>query len=1102
MSEPFVATYNQNASVTSAQSRLILASDHAAASISLDNPANAGITWLGEAQREAGRHIAPYIGIEYTDSEGNSLAMVNPMSLEMYQKAEAQSSGQSVIEYTITNPVGMRLSAPGAFTETLSDTISVTLYSHNDSQAPEQTFSLLETGLDTLEFRDSENRLALRVVTSMDPEESPPPPQELDANIPDIISISAAGIYNDSPFAIQPDLLETGAGTREFVDQTVEVHFVAGNRDLPSTASNTSTVKLRSLSEIAMDLSMTETAPGSRVFKDASDLATLDLTQIINGRNEAVTAPRPDTHDSLYGKITVASWGVTNSPVLLREEGQDSPEYANIVEPSKTVAAAGAQPPPGPTLQEIQEGVLKHKKFFIEVHDPSLADGTQVEAKFTGEDGVTVTENFTLRRTDGLRLKTEQQIISFGGPPYQGGTSQFASSRSGRRESDILPIIPGCYAKKFDKLETKVQLEYRAIYGQAIKGISYVALGDSMTAGVSAGQQVYYNQVMAYPRRLAEQLGLPMPLPLFDYPGMPAHRLPNALRPEPSIDFLFDPGAPRRLNPNYLCTDLGISGADVINTVIDRPMCNEKRGAMAWLAGGSLEKARQAILTNSLPACRAGSCPIERHAPVDWIAKMPTPPALVTTWIGGNDALAVAIGAKKTEGEYLDGNSMLCKVSSQCGQETHDNERDLTGVASFKTYYKLLLLKLARAYYDEGANDGAGGPRSDVKPLLIFGTVPDVTVIPLLGKIVEGKQEIDGNGLNNGLVYKPFKDSLFRAWFRVPHYGWRNLTAFFKDASVEIINPPQPDGRPDTVYGRVGAMAFLKHLVNPLTLIAHTRTPDAWSEWVATALGHTTTTEGDILKHKAVVVDYSQPCKTEQGFLVEGVAGGEGEALKDVAYTSNRIVEFNKTILQVLYTETNWDDAVAASMAADQHLDALTEADKEHAKAVIESWRKEGQIHVFDAHWALSSLAKASLNLQGSECTEIFCDYNRTLNELAIEAGIQDGTMAWEVLAADQDIVGPSFADDPSNPSAYVKHMESKRFLRTPGQKGVFGADFIHPTWTAHASVTNILRDLLHKLCLNGYPVPSTPISLDSAQPINLDELSTEDPWSPNYVRH
>jgi hypothetical protein len=1037
LSDPIIATYNQNKDAASSPAPLILASENAVARLSLDNPANQGVTWLNLNQRLAARTISPYLGVDFVDMEGESIPQINPMSLELYQQAlwKQQNPGQPLGSITVTNPVGVRLSVPNGLSDQTVDTIAATLYSHTDVNVQPQSYSLVETGPATLVFKSTDSALELSIVTTLDPDLSPPASPAFSSVAPEVLSVTATGTFHDQPVGADLDLLESGLDTRVFADQTAEVHLVLGNRDLPPSAVNIANMTVRTIRGAALSFSLTETAAGSRTFQDANQSAMLTIAGILNGMNIPAIAPTPDTVNSLYCMLTVPALGLQNAKVLLIEDGQDSPDYGNVVEASATTVNSGMGEVPVPSMDIIQQQMIPQKKFYIEVHDPSLEDNSQVTVDYTDYSGAPHNETLPLHRVDGLRWRTTTPMMSFGGPAFNasalGYACRNAKSALPQQQDSEFPSVPGVWAKSIQAMRGSLLDKYQRAFGQVTTAVSYVSLGDSLTAGVNGGQQVYYNQTAAYPKRLADMLGLPMTLPLFNYPGIPASRFPNALREKPSFDInAIHPGWPHRINPNFLCTDLGVSSSDAYDTGHNETMCGGSANVLGWLSGGTLESARREILENIVPGTYGT---IERHAPAEWLQQMQVPPSLLTVWIGANDALGVAIEVNKIEGD-----DEVCEYNDPCGNRTAKN---LTSIPKFIEYYKHMLVQMALAYWDPETKE----IRQDVKPTIVVGLVPDVTVPPMLAPLRVGPG-VKGDPM----VFQPFVASDFRAWVRIPGSSiWKNLTKSYRDAAIRLQGNPQPDV--DNVYGRMGVHAFLQEAAKKVILKGYfSNKPDV----VENALNEVFGTAD-----KPRVLNWDNRCDPGSPRIL-----GEAE---DVRATSARIEQMNIEILRLLYVNDDWGDNAA--------------------KSVIDSWRKEHRIHVLDTHSILSALAIKSLGTEmgPNEPVNQF-NHKLELEYLAGQAGIQNGD--------DLQLIKE---DEKATDAGYTAYFDNG-LLTTNGQGGLFGADFIHPTWTGHAAVANALLELLKTLAKDQYPLPVTPTSVTTATPIALREEAQNDPWVPH----
>lgn len=155
---------------------------------------------------------------------------------------------------------------------------------------------------------------------------------------------------------------------------------------------------------------------------------------------------------------------------------------------------------------------------------------------------------------------------------------------------------------------------------------SYVALGDSLTAGISSGSLVEAHQVNSFPALIARQAGVTgFQQPTVSDPGIPPQLVLVGLVPAPVIAPKAEgPGAPTNLGLGPPYNNLGIPGAtsiDLLTRTSDdggfHDLILRQRGTTALQQGLSLV------------------------------------PSFVTLWIGNNDVLGAAIRGRAIDGVTL-----------------------------------------------------------------------------------------------------------------------------------------------------------------------------------------------------------------------------------------------------------------------------------------------------------------------------------------------------------------------------------------------------------------------------------------------------------------
>jgi lysophospholipase L1-like esterase len=154
---------------------------------------------------------------------------------------------------------------------------------------------------------------------------------------------------------------------------------------------------------------------------------------------------------------------------------------------------------------------------------------------------------------------------------------------------------------------------------------SYVALGDSLTAGVSNGSLVVTHQAKSYPALIARQAGATnFQQPTVDEPGNPAELTLVSLLPSTLIaPKASSPGAPNNLQLPRPYNNLGVPGAntpDYLTKVTD--------------GGGPYDIVLRGLGT------AIGQAEVLR-------------PTFITLWIGNNDVLGAVVRGQAIDGVTL-----------------------------------------------------------------------------------------------------------------------------------------------------------------------------------------------------------------------------------------------------------------------------------------------------------------------------------------------------------------------------------------------------------------------------------------------------------------
>ncbi len=161
---------------------------------------------------------------------------------------------------------------------------------------------------------------------------------------------------------------------------------------------------------------------------------------------------------------------------------------------------------------------------------------------------------------------------------------------------------------------------------------TYVAIGDSLTAGFASGGLAMEYQEGSYPALIARQLGIEdFQQPLVSMPGIPPVLILEHLVPNPVIVRSSDtPGMPINAELPRPYNNMGVPGAnlyDLLNTTGD---------IMNLLAGNTDNVMHDLILRDGV------------HTQLEQAIGLH--PTFATMWIGANDILGAAVYATPVEG--------------------------------------------------------------------------------------------------------------------------------------------------------------------------------------------------------------------------------------------------------------------------------------------------------------------------------------------------------------------------------------------------------------------------------------------------------------------
>ncbi len=171
----------------------------------------------------------------------------------------------------------------------------------------------------------------------------------------------------------------------------------------------------------------------------------------------------------------------------------------------------------------------------------------------------------------------------------------------------------------------------------------YVALGDSLTAGVASGGLVQYYQDRSYPAYLAQQAGAPVfEMPTVSEPGLAPLLELLALLPAPVIrPKAGAPGLPTNATYPAPYNNLGVPGSNTVDLMTTTGNIEN------LLAGNTDNVMHDLILRFPVAPDPSTGQLVPAPAIVQAIAQNPT---FVTLWIGNNDILGAAVAGTPIDG--------------------------------------------------------------------------------------------------------------------------------------------------------------------------------------------------------------------------------------------------------------------------------------------------------------------------------------------------------------------------------------------------------------------------------------------------------------------
>jgi len=159
----------------------------------------------------------------------------------------------------------------------------------------------------------------------------------------------------------------------------------------------------------------------------------------------------------------------------------------------------------------------------------------------------------------------------------------------------------------------------------------YVALGNSLTAGVQSGVMMQQFQYSSYPFLIANQVNTSFEQPLISYPGV-GTGLMQLVQLEPlNIEVKLPTGQPLNIEYELPYNNLGIPGI----TSYDIYNAYNANSTLSAIQGGASNPLVDLVLRNQITDPGLALTPVK--------AAIALNPTFVTLWIGNNDALGAVV---------------------------------------------------------------------------------------------------------------------------------------------------------------------------------------------------------------------------------------------------------------------------------------------------------------------------------------------------------------------------------------------------------------------------------------------------------------------------
>ncbi|GEM_PF-5244075 len=396
-----------------------------------------------------------------------------PMDVELASRVLRNDQGQETDIVSYQNPYALSLRLQAALDSGSIDTVDATLIQHSDGAT--RTATLTETGQDTNSFVGGGVDFQVQVLFFT---------EGFSLEQPDgIVALLQSTVFG-KPFGDIKYLNETAANSLDFRESRITAAITAPMGLSPATL-DTITVQLTPLHGNPVLAALAETGFNTDFFTGQG--IEVQLFPYSSGEIATETA----VLDSFMAVVSAPALGIQENPVVLFETTVNSLVFQNTLPPDVATVGGGAGPRDLPSVADLERNVRELQQYRIRTVSPDGSLASIILRSVDVEGNVKATKILSTRSIGSAYLETSKPLLAVSSEPDDAVKQRFQS------EFDFI-LDDNQEAEKGGEKRKEEQL-------------TFVALGDSVTAGMHSLSTQKLFQEKAYPQRIAGLVfGMPM----------------------------------------------------------------------------------------------------------------------------------------------------------------------------------------------------------------------------------------------------------------------------------------------------------------------------------------------------------------------------------------------------------------------------------------------------------------------------------------------------------------------------------------------------------------------------------------------------------------